>query len=83
MSSEKEGVGRDKYGKNYLTFYLYQMHEAAMAALDDKLASNESRLITSPWTIKSTHFELALTKISPSVSERVSSLYFLFYFNIK
>ncbi|XP_060674314.1 cell division control protein 48 homolog C isoform X2 [Ziziphus jujuba] len=51
------------------------MHEAAMAALDDKLASNESRLITSPWTIKSTHFELALTKISPSVSERQKLYY--------
>uniref|UniRef100_A0A2N9IYN3 ATPase AAA-type core domain-containing protein n=1 Tax=Fagus sylvatica TaxID=28930 RepID=A0A2N9IYN3_FAGSY len=47
------------------------MNEAAMVALEDKLTSTESTSNAVPWTIKSTHFERALGKISPSVSDKV------------
>ncbi|KAH9750303.1 nuclear valosin-containing protein-like [Citrus sinensis] len=45
------------------------MNEAAMAALEDKLISSKSYSDVTPFTIKLTHFEQALSKISPSVSE--------------
>lgn len=45
------------------------MNEAAMAALEDKLISSKSSSDVTPFTIKFTHFEQALSKISPSVSE--------------
>ncbi|KAK9946233.1 hypothetical protein M0R45_011708 [Rubus argutus] len=45
------------------------MDEAAMAALEEKETSIES-LDASSWTIKETHFQPALTKIIPSVTER-------------
>ncbi|KAF3952192.1 hypothetical protein CMV_022231 [Castanea mollissima] len=44
------------------------MNEAAMVALEDKLTSTKSTSDAAPCTIKSTHFERALGKISPSVS---------------
>lgn len=49
----------------------WQMNEAAMAALEDKLISSKSSSDVTPFTIKLTHFEQALSKISPSVSELV------------
>ncbi|KAF3448765.1 hypothetical protein FNV43_RR09478 [Rhamnella rubrinervis] len=49
------------------------MHEAAMAALDEKLRSTQSSSDATPSTIKTSHFELALSKISPSVSEKRAS----------
>lgn len=45
------------------------MNEAAMAALDDKLASTETTSDTP--IIKTSHFEIALSKVSPSVSDMV------------
>lgn len=41
-----------------------------MAALEEKEMSIES-LDASSWTIKETHFQPALAKIIPSVTERV------------
>lgn len=41
-----------------------------MAALEEKETTIES-LDASSWTIKETHFQPALTKIIPSVTERV------------
>lgn len=48
-----------------------QMNEAAMAALEEKLTSPERSSDASPWTIKDTHFEQALAKIAPSVTDKV------------
>lgn len=45
------------------------MDEAAMAALEEKETSIES-FDASSWTIKETHFQPALAKIIPSVTER-------------
>ena len=42
-----------------------------MAALEEKLTSNKSSSDGAPFTIKTTHFELAVTKISPSVNVKV------------
>lgn len=53
-----------------LNFYL-QMNEAAMIALEENLTSTDSTSNAAPWTIKTTHFEQALSKISPSVSDKV------------
>ncbi|OMP01695.1 hypothetical protein COLO4_11662 [Corchorus olitorius] len=44
------------------------MNEAAMGALEEKLASAE--ISETPWTIKTSHFEQALSKIKPSVSDK-------------
>ena len=49
------------------------MNEAAMAALEEKLTSVSNNLESASCTIKTTDFERALTKISPSVSEKVLS----------
>ncbi|KAH7536625.1 hypothetical protein FEM48_Zijuj03G0004500 [Ziziphus jujuba var. spinosa] len=46
------------------------MKRAVQAAIHETLTSNESSLSTSTRTIKTTHFELALTEISPSMSKR-------------
>lgn len=58
------------------------MHEAAMAALEEKLRSTYNSSDASISTIKTSHFELALGKISPSVSEKVGLIFFqvLFYY---
>lgn len=45
------------------------MNEAAMAALEEKLADCSSGAIS--WTINAKHFDQALGKISPSVSNKV------------
>lgn len=50
------------------------MNEAAMAALADKLGSEPSTDHTQ-WTIKEYHFQRALKKIAPSVSERQQQYY--------
>lgn len=50
------------------------MNEAAMTALEEKLTSVSSNLESASCTIKMTHFERGLTKISPSVSEKVFSV---------
>ncbi|RVW90849.1 Cell division control protein 48-like C [Vitis vinifera] len=44
------------------------MNEAAMAALEEKLADCSSGAIS--WTINAKHFDQALGKISPSVSNK-------------
>ncbi|XP_073296582.1 cell division control protein 48 homolog C-like [Primulina huaijiensis] len=52
------------------------MNEAAMAAMEDKLAlSHESSFDDSYRTIKYEHFKKALDKISPSVSEKQKKYY--------
>ncbi|KAL5732275.1 hypothetical protein ACHQM5_004919 [Ranunculus cassubicifolius] len=51
------------------------MNEAAMAAMDEKqsldVASDDER----SWTIKTAHFDKALTKVFPSVSDKQKSYY--------
>ncbi|KAF8400925.1 hypothetical protein HHK36_014228 [Tetracentron sinense] len=47
------------------------LNEAAMAALEEKLKSSQCISDVTPWTIKETHFERALEKITPSVSDKV------------
>ncbi|OMO89695.1 hypothetical protein COLO4_19635 [Corchorus olitorius] len=49
------------------------MNEAAMGALEEKLASAE--ISETPWTIKASHFERALSKIKPSVSDKERQKY--------
>ncbi|KAF8388881.1 hypothetical protein HHK36_025562 [Tetracentron sinense] len=51
------------------------LNEAAMAALEEKLTSDQSSLEVTPWTIKETHFERVLKKISPSVSDKQKRYY--------
>lgn len=46
------------------------MNEAVMVAVEERL-STESISDATSWTIKATHFERALSKISPSVSDKV------------
>ncbi|EXC33011.1 Cell division control protein 48-C-like protein [Morus notabilis] len=47
------------------------VNEAAMAALEEKLTSTNSNVDGVPRIIKATHFELAATKITPSVTIEV------------
>lgn len=48
------------------------MNEAAMAALEEKQDSIDQGIENiNPWLIKTSHFEHALQKIKPSVSEKV------------
>lgn len=54
------------------------MNEAAMAALDEKLRLVQSSSDGAPLTIKDVHFERALEKISPSVSDKVRVNFFSF-----
>ncbi|KAE8679184.1 Cell division control protein 48-like protein C [Hibiscus syriacus] len=49
------------------------MNEAAMAALEEKLTS--TGISEASWTIKTLHFERALSKISPSVSDKQKQFY--------
>lgn len=49
------------------------MNEAAMAALEEKLADCSSGAIS--WTINAKHFDQALGKISPSVSNKQKHFY--------
>ncbi|KAG6595581.1 Cell division control protein 48-like C, partial [Cucurbita argyrosperma subsp. sororia] len=51
------------------------MNEAAMAALEEKLTSVRNNMESASCTIKMTHFESGLTKISPSVSEKQKHFY--------
>lgn len=54
----------------YLPFFiLTQVNEAAMVALDEKEGSVDQG--SGPSVIKTSHFEQALMKISPSVSMKV------------
>lgn len=48
-----------------------QVNEAAMAALEENLTSSNSNVDGVPRIIKATHFELAATKITPSVTIQV------------
>ena len=48
------------------------MNEAAMAALEEKLTSTEKT--TATVAVKAIHFEVALSKICPSVSAMVCSI---------
>ena len=54
------------------------MNEAAMAALEEKLTSDNSNIESASCTIKMIHFERGLTKISPSVSEKVYFPFIIF-----
>ena len=56
-----------------------QMNEAAMAALEEKLADSSSSGATS-LTINAKHFDRALGKISPSVSDKVCVALFYSFF---
>ncbi|XWS51669.1 hypothetical protein CRYUN_Cryun11dG0003200 [Craigia yunnanensis] len=49
------------------------INEAAMAALEEKLTS--TGISETSWTIKTFHFEQALSKISPSVSDKQKQFY--------
>ncbi|XWS11436.1 hypothetical protein CRYUN_Cryun38cG0082800 [Craigia yunnanensis] len=49
------------------------MNEAAMAALEEKFTS--TGIPETSWTIKTFHFERALSKISPSVSDKQKQFY--------
>lgn len=51
------------------------MNEAAMVALEEKLTLPKSSSDTVPWTIKATHFQCALGKITPSVSVKQKQFY--------
>ncbi|KHN26673.1 hypothetical protein glysoja_011265 [Glycine soja] len=53
------------------------MNEAAMAALEERLTSIETTCdtLTIKRTIKRHHFEVALSKVSPSVSDRQKQYY--------
>ncbi|KAL5097677.1 hypothetical protein RYX36_002004 [Vicia faba] len=51
------------------------MNEAVMAALDEKLSSAETTSLTISLTIRTSHFELALSKASPSVSDKQRQYY--------
>ncbi|CAL5419262.1 unnamed protein product [Camellia sinensis] len=57
-------------------YQYYIMNEAAMAALEEKLTAQSSSDADHPisLTIKKTHFEQALKKISPSVSDKAKTL---------
>ncbi|XP_044497413.1 cell division control protein 48 homolog C-like [Mangifera indica] len=46
------------------------MNEAAMAALEEKVTTSSGSSDLTPFTIKMTHFEQALGKIKPSVSDQ-------------
>ncbi|XP_042984658.1 cell division control protein 48 homolog C isoform X4 [Carya illinoinensis] len=50
------------------------MNEAVMVAVEERL-STESISDATSWTIKATHFERALSKISPSVSDKQKQYY--------
>lgn len=52
------------------------MNEAAMAALEEKLTAQSNSDATTSLTIGKIHFEQALKKVSPSVSEKVLLCYF-------
>ncbi|OVA14484.1 AAA+ ATPase domain [Macleaya cordata] len=51
------------------------MNEAAMIALEEKRMSGEGSFEMKKWTIKETHFDRAMEKISPSVSEKQKKYY--------
>ncbi|KAL2904685.1 Cell division control protein 48-like protein C [Bienertia sinuspersici] len=51
------------------------MNEAAMAALEEKLRSPLSTSDALQFTIKSNHFELAMKKVTPSVSAKQKQYY--------
>ncbi|XVF70970.1 hypothetical protein PTKIN_Ptkin11bG0204900 [Pterospermum kingtungense] len=57
------------------------MNEAAMAALEEKLTSTDAS--ETLWTIKTSHFEQALSKISPSVSDKRKQFYQVLSENFK
>ncbi|KAK9152923.1 hypothetical protein Sjap_000403 [Stephania japonica] len=48
------------------------LNEAAMAALEEKQSLGEGSFDMKAWTINEAHFDLAMEKISPSVSEKSS-----------
>ncbi|CAK9171036.1 unnamed protein product [Ilex paraguariensis] len=69
-------IGRNEACKNLSGADLAAlMNEAAMAALEERLTSGQSSSDGTPWTIKASHFELALGKISPSVSDKQQQYY--------
>ncbi|XP_040994661.1 cell division control protein 48 homolog C-like [Juglans microcarpa x Juglans regia] len=75
-SVDLSAIGRMEACKNLSGADLVAlMNEAAMIALEDKPTSTESTPYAAPWTIKMTHFEQALTKISPSVSDEQKQYY--------
>ena len=59
-----------------LTCFLHQVNEAAMAALDERrefLKNGTSSMSSPPRSIELAHFERALSKVKPSVSEQASA----------
>lgn len=61
-----------------LIFLTIQMNKAAMAALEEKWTSTETT--SGPLTIKTSHFEIALSEVSPSVSVMVWLILLNFFF---
>ncbi|XP_058771794.1 cell division control protein 48 homolog C-like [Vicia villosa] len=71
-SVDLSAIGRMESCENLSGADLAQlMGEAVMAALDEKLSSTE----TTSLIIKASHFELALSKASPSVSDKQRQYY--------
>lgn len=69
-------IGRDEACENLSGADLSAlMNEAAMAALEEKLIARSSSSDATSLTIKKTHFEQALEKISPSVSSKQKQYY--------
>ncbi|KAK9150317.1 hypothetical protein Syun_008626 [Stephania yunnanensis] len=54
-------------------YALCLLNEAAMAALEEKRSLGEGSFDMKAWTINEAHFDRALEKISPSVSEKLPS----------
>ncbi|KAG5541269.1 hypothetical protein RHGRI_021195 [Rhododendron griersonianum] len=70
-------IGRDEACENLSGADLSAlMNEAAMAALEEKLTAQSNSDAPTSLTIGKIHFEQALKKVSPSVSEKVLLCYF-------
>ncbi|XP_021893097.1 cell division control protein 48 homolog C-like isoform X2 [Carica papaya] len=75
-SVDLSAIGRMETCQNFSGADLAALiNEAAMAALEDKLTSSMSCSDQTPWMIKTIHFELALKKVSASVSEKQNLYY--------
>ncbi|XP_058225781.1 cell division control protein 48 homolog C-like isoform X2 [Rhododendron vialii] len=69
-------IGRDEACENLSGADLSAlMNEAAMAALEEKLTAQSNSDATTSLTIGKIHFEQALKKVSPSVSEKQKHYY--------
>ncbi|XP_062109160.1 cell division control protein 48 homolog C-like [Humulus lupulus] len=75
-SVDLNAIGRMEACENFSGADLSSLvNEAAMAALEEKLTTTEARSEGAVCTIKTPHFELALTKLSPSVNVKQKQYY--------